>query len=838
MRRAGSQKATVQNKESHSQTDVTVTTNESVHPGCSNSQSEVSSEERHSGSLSAEEADVGNPSIASPLADCVPSETEPDTSDIEPQDGLGRSYSDEIENEDDLASQDERASQCSDITNHSAELHTSCEESSEASTDEDDSECPDYHDVDSEFENPFQGQDRTCDSGVTTGEALALIILFVLRHNLSEVALKDLLILVNSLFGKCVVPTTIHLFHSAVKFTKNFKTFYYCIACCNFLSVTKKTGICSVCNRSFQTSDRDNVAMFLSMSLKSQLRGLLENMTNFDFLAERYSRRPGTLSDIYDGQCYKHLVKDFSCLGNPLNISLTMNVDGCPVFKSKHCSISPIQLIINELPVFERFRNILGGIWFGKGEPNMEIYLKSFVQQCKRLADKGFRWMKDGVQVVSRAFVICCTVDSAARPLLQNMIKFNGFYGCSWCLHPGCTVNGEVRYTVATQVYEERTAETAVRSMTHAARQKVICFGYKGPSVLLNLPAFNVVHSFVPDYLHSVLLGVTRTMMKLWFEGKNSNECFYIGTPSLVSLIDSRMQKIRPPATIGRCPRGVSERELWKGQEYRSWLLYYSLPVLNGILPRSYLLHLALLVQAVFFLLQESLFGTDLNTAEELLNEFVVKYNMLYGDYSMVYNVHLLLHLAKGVSQWGPLWTHSTFVFESYNGTLLKFIKGNRGVAEQVLQKAALKQSLFSYAQTKGSRVLKAYISALTAEKRSTCAMQVSGVTLLGKGRASRCTPDERTFLRTALGRSPEQLTFFSRIIVNRKVYHCTGYTLAKRTDDCVVILNDGTYARIRLIFVYRENGHQETAMLVQEFLLFQIQFCGLRSMRKGVFSG
>ncbi|XP_043469590.1 uncharacterized protein LOC122503198 [Leptopilina heterotoma] len=38
----------------------------------------------------------------------------------------------------------------------------------------------------------------------------------------------------------------------------------------------------------------------------------------------------------------------------------------------------------------------------------------------------------------------------------------------------------------------------------------------------------------------------------------------------------------------------------------------------------------------------------------------------------MTFNVHLLLHLAESVYNWGPLWAHSAFAFESGNGQLLK----------------------------------------------------------------------------------------------------------------------------------------------------------------------
>ena len=50
----------------------------------------------------------------------------------------------------------------------------------------------------------------------------------------------------------------------------------------------------------------------------------------------------------------------------------------------------------------------------------------------------------------------------------------------------------------------------------------------------------------------------------------------------------------------------------------------------------------------------------------------------------MTYNVHILLHLARSVLNWGPLFAHSAFGFESGNCELLKAIHAAKGVHHQV----------------------------------------------------------------------------------------------------------------------------------------------------------
>ena len=47
-------------------------------------------------------------------------------------------------------------------------------------------------------------------------------------------------------------------------------------------------------------------------------------------------------------------------------------------------------------------------------------------------------------------------------------------------------------------------------------------------------------------------------------------------------------------------------------------------------------------------------------------------------------NVHLVSHRTHYVRLYGPLWTHSCFVFESLNGYLMQLKHGTQHVVTQV----------------------------------------------------------------------------------------------------------------------------------------------------------
>ena len=113
-------------------------------------------------------------------------------------------------------------------------------------------------------------------------------------------------------------------------------------------------------------------------------------------------------------------------------------------------------------------------------------------------------------------------------------------------------------------------------------------------------------------------------------------------------------------------------RLYWKASEFKNWLLFYSTPILKGYLPSLYYHHYVLLVTALHILLQESISIQQIEAAEMMLKNFVSLLPELYGEKNCTAKAHLLLHLPMYIKLWGPLWTHSTFAFESKNGHLKK----------------------------------------------------------------------------------------------------------------------------------------------------------------------
>nr|XP_021326613.1 uncharacterized protein LOC110438464 [Danio rerio] len=310
---------------------------------------------------------------------------------------------------------------------------------------------------------------------ITKAEALLLIMTHAAVHNITGCQLDDLLTLINFLFGNDVVPGSKHLFNKVFKNNSEIVDFHlYCQACKCHLGTQKQVtdqniNQCPSCSETVDITTLNNGSFFINVPVAPQIQNLLENPEIQKHLGYRFDRPhsvENVISDIFDGAFYEKLSEPGGILSNSNNFSYNFNSDGSPVFKSSKFSIWPIHLHLNELPPKIRFKHvILAGLWFGTHEPSMQVYLKPFTEQAKSLSSKGVSWRKNGVQINSKIVGICCCVDSKARPAMQNMTQFNGYYGCGFCLHPGVLVERHVKYTVSASGYDDRDSKSIIRDM-------------------------------------------------------------------------------------------------------------------------------------------------------------------------------------------------------------------------------------------------------------------------------------------------------------------------------------------------------------------------------------
>ncbi|XP_044597182.1 uncharacterized protein LOC123273770 [Cotesia glomerata] len=518
-----------------------------------------------------------------------------------------------------------------------------------------------------------------------------LVMAIKWRRNITHTVAQDIANLLNIFSTTAGAKTSKYYWKTIIdRYSHNITTHYICIQCGNYLG--SESNCSSNCNNCLTKFDpKSNEGSFLHLPLTDQLRELFETTDAHNLYSlSRRKENKYAIEDIFDGKMYKKQVIHDDM------ISINYSVDGAPIFESSNTSIYPVLCSINELNPFERRNHImLSSIWFGSGKPkDMNGYLRPFTDEAKKLLDKGFTYLYKGQIYRKRVVTLMGVCDSVARPLVQCVKQFNGEYGCGLCLHPGKRVskgNGFTRaYPIVNGNFFGEGLRTHNQTLTHAKKKNVEDRkGVKKLSILCEIPNYNIIYNLDVDWMHCVGLGVVRQFADLWFSSLNKDEKFYFG--DILESANSFITSFLPTSYFSRTPRPLTDRTHWKAHEWIIFLLAYSLPLLKIYFSKTYVDHWALLVDGISILIKRSIMKSELTYANQCLQKFVQGVQELYGEKFMSFNVHLLTHLAISVENWGPLWTHSAFIYEDFNQTLENCVKSPNGVIIQICDSFRLK---------------------------------------------------------------------------------------------------------------------------------------------------
>lgn len=603
---------------------------------------------------------------------------------------------------------------------------------------------------------------------------------------------------------------------------------FYCPFCAAYLGKEKTTKPCSDCGEEFIADDCvKNGTFFLYIPLKQQLVDLLNDTKLYNYLTNRdLTTQTTIISDITSSLLYKQLVQKHHFSGN--DITLTWNTDGVPVFKSSTYSIWPIQCMVNELPPHLRSKNILmTGLWFGKTKPDMNTFLKPFVEECRELERTGFVHKVEGF--TRNVFPLVCSADSPARAIVKNCKQFNGKYGCDWCEHPGECVEREngppTRYYPFRGDPVLRTSRKQGQYAIQANETGEAVMGVKGISVIEGFQTFDTVKGFTPEYMHSVCQGVMRQLSASWLDSSNHGSDFYVGRQ--IKQIDARLMSISPPSEISRAPRSLQDRKFWKASEWRAFM-FYGLVILKGILPDIYLKHFFLFVYGVYSLMGDGITQTKVDLAEACLKKFVMQMEVLYELSACKFNVHQLTHLANGVRYCGPLWATSAFMFEANNHMLLKMFHGTQYVPRQICETFMLARRSHTIASryfTDDSNPAVVHmfqkLSGASIPQKNACVLE-DNVTGFGNGKPVILTASQ-VLAVMCLTSSPvcnRSAILFGRFVANNVFYTGESYQRSVRHHNFSVSVQhpDFKYGSISGLYVIKPECDCSVA---------ELQYCG-----------
>lgn len=524
------------------------------------------------------------------------------------------------------------------------------------------------------------------------------VMYFYIRHNITLVCLEDAVRLLNSCAGLQLPtskPSIMAMFEKNVRIKTHIIYYVKCVNCKTYEKMLKsEKKNCSKCEAALVRTETN---FFVYFPVKNQIieaiRENWETIQNFhNDVNDDYT---GSISDVQNASYVVSLKKKINTNRNL--ISLMMNTDGANKFKSNTLSVWPIQLVLNDLPPQIRYfpKNIIvAGLYYGPTKPDCMEFFFPLVNEMKELQSVGISINLGDDTFDFEPVITHCCVDLPAKRMLQCIKQYNGFNACTYCLHPGMAIPSknkklkQIRYPIPTNavfVYPPRTHKNTLKSMRKKKFENTDD-GVVGLSCLVSMPNFDLINSFGIDYMHCVVIGVTRKICDLYFDSKNKKKTFYINKKKQ-GILNERLLSIKPNREVMRLPRSLTQLAKFKASETRSILLFYFPICLIKILPAEYVTHFRRLSSAIYKLLKPTISEVELEEVHRNLTSFVTDFQDYFGLKNMVMNVHLLTHIVESVKCLGPLWSHSAFPFERNNGCLLKFVNGTTDVLDQIASK-------------------------------------------------------------------------------------------------------------------------------------------------------
>ena len=365
------------------------------------------------------------------------------------------------------------------------------------------------------------------------------------------------------------------------------------------------------------------------------------------------------------------------------DLHLQFNIDGLPLFRSSPVDFWPILCRVVWTDSISAVFPV--GLYCGKSKPkSVDEYLKLYLQELRAVLQHGIELSGVQVNVLIHSFVC----DAPARQYVKKIKGHSGYDSCERCeIHGERNESGEPGIKFVQMCNNERTDE-CFRRNGYSDHQKL----HEGVSPLTDLP-LDMIKDFPLDYMHLVLLGVVKRMLRLWLGTSDFHVTKYSCNFRLLArecstVISERVKVCNESISseFQRRPRQMDENKFFKAKEFRTLLLYTFPYIFQGLFRNNSKVydHFLLLVVSFRIMLGKKPTPNFIVYVRTLLTKFVGDMKDLYGKTHMTYSVHNLLHVVDDYERFGVLDRVSAFSFESY----MQKLKGYVGRGGQELQQA------------------------------------------------------------------------------------------------------------------------------------------------------
>ena len=367
------------------------------------------------------------------------------------------------------------------------------------------------------------------------------------------------------------------------------------------------------------------------------------------------------------------------------NLTLAINIDGLPLFKSSSKQLWTILGMIQECSSTKPFPI---GIFCGTGKPNsVNDFLDPLVDQLQSI-EQGI--LHNGTQYSFAVGPFIC--DAPARAFIKCVKGHTGYFGCERCDQEGKYVAGCVTFPRTDAAPRTDAGFLRMEQDEH----------HLSVSPLSRLRGVSMVTGFPLDYMHLICLGVTKKLVKSWFSSPLSVRLSTRQLEELTKCLESL--RVCISSEFSRRPRSVLEIDRWKATEWRQLVLYTGPVVLKGVLSDSVYKHFLLLHVAVYCLTSPHFAKSHCVYASHLLKLFVEQYEDIYGPEGLVYNVHNLCHLADDCKKYGALDNISAFPFENHLKSIKRLVRNGHNPLQQISRRYSEMRNLELPGTTKPNR--------------------------------------------------------------------------------------------------------------------------------------
>lgn len=437
--------------------------------------------------------------------------------------------------------------------------------------------------------------------------------------------------------------------------------------------------------------------VFCYRSIIDALQALLEK-PNFSKQCEVWRNRVvpyGTLSDVYDGRLWKEFLNPDGqpFLSLPYNFALALNIDWFQPFKRSVYSCGAMYITILNLPREERYmieNTILVGVIPGPREPKktMNSYLTPLVRDLRFLWDGVELKTSLGTSVLVRAALLCLACDIPAARKVSGFMGHNAFHACSRCLKefptpkfgekPDYSGFDRSQWQPRTNTIHRHHANKHRLCKTAQERADIERTHGLRYSLLADLPYYDMIRMCVVDPMHNLLLGTAHHVVSVWKQ---------LGLLDLTE-IQSRVDSFVTPSDVGRIPLKIASGfSQFTADQWRNWVLLYSLRSVKGMIPLQHYDCWLLFVKATYLLCRKSLTIQQVDQADQLLMEFCLTFERLYGKEHLNINLHLHGHLKECLLDFGPVYAFWLFGFERLNGILESYSTNSRDIPVQIMRR-------------------------------------------------------------------------------------------------------------------------------------------------------